>query len=69
MRVRFDAPLTLDLEAFFLRELVHAGWRVELAGDDSSEVALEIDGHGFFGQVEIAQRSRSPGSMFVVQLV
>ena len=70
LRVSFEVADEHDLESFFLKALVHAGWRVELCADDADEIALEIEGHGFFGQVEIA-RSPAAGSSerFVVQLV
>jgi hypothetical protein len=66
IRVRFTTPSPIDLEAFFLKNLIRGGWRVELLSDDSSEAAFEIEGHGFFGQVELPHSENAP---FSIQLV
>ena len=65
MRVRFTGERA-DLRAFFENALPEHGWSIGDVTPGDREIELEIEGHGFYGQVEL--EDHDAGS-FWVQLV
>lgn len=61
LRVSFTAPAGTDLRTFFTARLPEGGWEIQ------EDEEFEIEGHGFYGQVELEISQESTG--FCVQLV
>lgn len=70
MRLAFQAPAGAELTSFFLGELPAVGWSIrQVASIVEAESCFEIEGEGFFGQIEISDPGPGEERPFSIQLV